>query len=226
MTFKKTAFTAIATLLCLLSHAQSKNALWVEYYPDINIGRWTISPEIAYRSNDFNGTNVLYFRPAATYTINSYMAAAVSAAYFATWRDHTVRSHEIVTYQQMAFTMPTFARFTAGLNVRFEELFIKSDVAQDDFLFTLRLRLQPKVTYSLPFWEKKKLSVSVFAETFNHLASSKKNRFTNSVDWGGSFNFAPAPRLTMSLEYRYNEAYTHPDVFSNRFRIVVRHRIL
>ena len=226
MTIKRLIVSALFAFAGLSTYAQSKEALWIEYYPDFQVGRWRLTPEISYRSVDFSGSHTAYFRPTATYGVNKYLSVAGALSYYASWSDFTVNKHEWSIYQNLATRTPSLAGFYLGLNVRMEEIFAKTS-RDPDHTFGLRLRWSPKLTYDLPFWTEKKLSLSVFAETYNFLTSSQANYFRNGLDLGAGFTVSPVKRIDVIFEYRRQRSYRPgPDAFSNLFRFMIRHSIL
>ena len=228
MNLKKKTVTALLSLLCLVSYAQTKNAVWIEYYPDLKMGNWRLTPEVSYRSTDvdFIGQHTFYFRPTATYTVNKYLSVAGALAYYVSWEDHTANKHEWSIYQNVSAKTPSWGGFHLALNARIEEIFMK-EAGDADHAFGLRLRWTPKLSYALPFWERRKMSVSLFTETYNYLTASRSGRFNNSLDLGAGFSISPWDKLDVTLEYRRKRNYVPgKDPNTNLIRLMVRHRIL
>ena len=135
-TIRNIALLSFFYLLCTTGvQAQSKNALWVEYYPDFQIGAWRLTPEVSYRSIDLftdqAGGHTFYFRPTATYTVNRYLSLAGSLAYYVSWENATANKHEWVIYQNAALKTPSVAGFSFGLNARLEQMFVKTSADPD-----------------------------------------------------------------------------------------------
>lgn len=230
-TIRNIALLSFFYLLCTTGlQAQSKNALWVEYYPDFQVGAWRLTPEVSYRSIDLftdqAGGHTFYFRPTATYTVNRYLSLAGSLAYYVSWENATANKHEWVIYQNAALKTPSVAGFSFGLNARLEQMFVKTS-ADPDHTFGLRLRWTPKLTYKLPIDSRWGWSLSGFAETYNYLTASRAGYFRNALDLGAGLTFKPLERLEATFEYRRHRSYRHgEDSQDNRFRLMIRHKIL
>ena len=207
------------------SSAQVKNSLWVEYYPDINLhgGKWKLSPEVSYRSDDFSGAHTVYFRPQATYKINNTFSVTGALAYFVSWDDFAVNEREFSAYQAVTAKSPSLGRFSMALRARFEQMFVKAE-PETSYNFGFRMRFMPSVTYLLPVMEEKGLALTAFMETFTFPSASHRDYYDNGVSFGGKFSFSPVEKLKIELEYhRYIAHKEIGDANSNRFRIMIRH---
>ena len=223
---RKNIYTLLFCLMALTAVAQTTDAGWIEINPDLHLfknKKWFFTPEIGYRSTNFEGSHQFMLRPHFGYKMNKHFSYELGASYVVSWSDFYATKHDLGLYQHESASTGSWNGFSLGMRVRLEEG-LSMPVGGDN-VFTARLRVRPHIKYNMPFLKSKSLYIQALLENHTYLAN--RDRLNDALWLAGRLGVSPTKRLRLIFEYNYSLTYKTGDTsYGNRFRLITYYNFL